>query len=235
MSVESSLALGFCIDERLRLIEVIGEGSSGVVYLAEDLSNTSKRFAVKRLDRAAMDTQDLEDFRREVFVLKRLSGHPNIVSFHKLIETSEFYYLVMEHCETDLFDAIFLRCGFPPALIKRFFGNIADGLAFCHQNGIFHRDIKVCLYKEMLIFNSLKMFSSTRMAVSPKLQILDWPRLTNIRMNSGLEVFDILRLNVLDLFLRRTQVNCLSIREVRVNVTILPPPISGRSESFYST
>jgi serine/threonine protein kinase len=141
MSID--LNLGLLIDETLQLIEVIGEGSSGVVYLAEDLTKSSKNFAVKRLDKSAMGSQDLEDFKREVFVLKRLTGHPNIVAFHKLIETPDFYYLVMEHCETDLFDAIFLRCGFPSALVKRFFGNIADGLSFCHQNGIFHRDIKV--------------------------------------------------------------------------------------------
>ena len=131
------------IKGNLRLIEIIGEGGSGVVFLAEDVKLTCHKYAVKRLEKDKMEKIDLEDYKREVIIMKKLLGHPNIVEYVNNFETSEYFFLVLEFCATDLFDAIFLRCGFPPALVKNFFSDICDGLLHCHQNGIYHRDIKV--------------------------------------------------------------------------------------------
>ena len=140
---EKDFGLGDIIVGNLRLTEIIGEGATGQVFLAEDVNMIAKKYAVKRLEKEQMEPIDFEDYKREIIFMKRLSGHPNIVQYINNFETVNFFYLVLEYCETDLFDAIFLRCGFPVALVKRFFSDIANGLAFAHQNGIYHRDIKV--------------------------------------------------------------------------------------------
>ena len=135
--------IGDIIEGNLKLVQVIGEGAVGIVFLAENVDLTFKKYAVKRLEKSKMDMLDQADYKMEVSVMMKLSGHPNIVKYISHFETESHYYLVMEHCETDLFDSIFLRCGFPIALVKRFFSDISRGLDYAHKNGIYHRDIKV--------------------------------------------------------------------------------------------
>jgi serine/threonine protein kinase len=131
------------IEGNLKLIEKIKEGTSSIIFTAENVDQANVKYAVKRLDKFKMNQTAKADYNREIAIMKKLSGHPNIVQYINNFETVNFFYLVLEYCETDLFDAIFLRCGFPPALVKRFFSDIATGLAYAHKNGIYHRDIKV--------------------------------------------------------------------------------------------
>ena len=140
---QKDYGIGDIIQGNLKLKEVIGEGATGLVFLAEHVNLVGKKNAVKRLDKEHMEQIDFEDYKREIIFMKKLSGHPNIVQYINNFETPNYFYLVLEYCETDLFDAIFLRCGFPPALVKRFFSDIASGLDYAHKNGIYHRDIKV--------------------------------------------------------------------------------------------
>jgi len=126
----------------LKLTEVIGEGAQATVFLAEDLEQDSTKYAIKRFQKDGMDEYDTADYKREVHILKELSGHPNIVKYVDECETTKYYYLVLEHCETDLFDLIFLEGGFPSSVVHGLFSDIASAVEFTHQNGIYHRDIK---------------------------------------------------------------------------------------------
>ena len=137
------IKLGMNDSTGFKLTEVIGEGATATVFLAEDLHQVSTKYAIKRFQKDGMDAYDIADYKREVYVLKKLSGHPNIVKYIEEFETTEHYFLVLEHCETDLFDSIFIRGGFPSSLVQGLFSDIASALEFIHQNGIFHRDIKV--------------------------------------------------------------------------------------------
>lgn len=137
--------LGDVIHEKYRLIELLGEGGVGSAFLAEDVDQTYLKCAIKRLDKCQMESSDVDDYKREVAVLKTLSGHPNVVQYLNNFETPRHYYLVMEYCETNLFDTIFIRCGLPISLVKRFFSDVAKGLHHSHSKGIYHRDIKVII------------------------------------------------------------------------------------------
>src|SRR6187399_918774 len=67
-----------------RIIEEIGRGGQGIVFLAEDLRN-GKRVALKVLrDRGAISSESLERLRREVEAVARLH-HPCICGVHEAV------------------------------------------------------------------------------------------------------------------------------------------------------
>ena len=130
-------AIGTYIDSDIQLLEVIGQGATSVVYLG--LDSKEREFAIKRVGKKGLNEAEYEAIQSEIEVLKHLSGHENIIRLFKVIETAMYWYMVLEFCETDLFDAIFVECGLPPVLIKRFFADICDGLQYCHDRDIYHR------------------------------------------------------------------------------------------------
>src|SRR5947207_15676268 len=81
--------------EHYRVVEKLGEGGMGEVWLAED-TKLGRSVALKRLPAAlAANAQWLERFRREARTLASLS-HPGIVTIHAVEESAAGPYLTME-------------------------------------------------------------------------------------------------------------------------------------------
>ena len=121
----------------------LGKGSFGVVH--ECTSRTTNfSYACKMIEKRQLrDELDAEDVRREVRLLMRLAGHPNIVELHDVYEDDERVYLVMELCKGgDLFDEIKKNGPFSERDACSVFRQLASCVAFCHANGIMHRDLK---------------------------------------------------------------------------------------------
>lgn len=131
------------IDERYRVVSVLGAGASGTVYLAED--QLLKRFmSVKVLaGDSAAKAEKAERFHREARILSQLS-HPNIVSVHRygfLSDGSPF--LVLDFVEGHSLrhfierDKIFnlQKAG---SVVRQ----ICIGLKEASEKGIVHRDLK---------------------------------------------------------------------------------------------
>ncbi|MFQ5526713.1 MAG: protein kinase [Thermoanaerobaculia bacterium] len=124
-----------------KILEKLGEGGMGAVYLAED-SRLDRRVALKVLpEEMASDSDRLARFEREAKAVAALN-HPNIVTLHTIEEADEIRFLAMEHVEGhDLKDEI-SRGG---VALDRFFEiavPLADALAAAHEKGIAHRDLK---------------------------------------------------------------------------------------------
>lgn len=100
--------IGHTIDGgRLHLLEVLGAGAYGVVYLAVDLHARHPVYlAVKCLIRAVNQRHRLFQ-RREIALHQLASRHPNVITIHKVIEEGDYIYVVLDFCEEgDLFGMI---------------------------------------------------------------------------------------------------------------------------------
>ena len=132
----------------LRLVEQLGKGAYGVVYLAEDLAPRlygPTYYAVKCMLRYPEGSDLARQQYREISYHRAVSGHPNIVGLHAVIEDDLYTFLVLDYCGGgDLFGAIMDRDTYAhnTTAIKRTFLQIVDALAACHEKGVFHRDLK---------------------------------------------------------------------------------------------
>ncbi|MGH8527993.1 MAG: serine/threonine protein kinase, partial [Gammaproteobacteria bacterium] len=126
-----------------RIIEKIGEGGMGVVYVAED-TVLGRRVAIKTL--TIKPGQNEQHFRtrflREARAVSALS-HPHIATIHDYGETKEGQpYIVMELVKGqtlgDLLTGNSLTIGRALEIIQQ----VAAALGEAHRNGVVHRDIK---------------------------------------------------------------------------------------------
>jgi eukaryotic-like serine/threonine-protein kinase len=133
---------GDLIADRYELEELVGTGGMSSVFRARDLQ-LGRRVAIKILhERLAGDPEYLERFRREARAVAKLS-HPNIVTVIDRGEADERQYIVFEHVEGENLKELVQRTGRLP--VRRAIElalAVADGLAFAHDQGLVHRDVK---------------------------------------------------------------------------------------------
>jgi serine/threonine protein kinase len=137
------LGIGSIVDGRYRVIELIGEGGMGKVYLAEH-TEIGKRVALKVLHPSYSRMPDLvERFRREARAASKI-GHPNIVDVTDSGATADgSVYFVMEYLEGLELGSVIERAGaLDVARALRISGQICRALSAAHREGIIHRDLK---------------------------------------------------------------------------------------------
>ncbi|KAJ9562261.1 hypothetical protein OSB04_007421 [Centaurea solstitialis] len=127
--------------------EEVGRGHFGYTCKAKFKKGElkGKEVAVKVIPKSKMTTAiAIEDVRREVKILKALSGHNNLVHFYDAYEDHEKVYVVMELCEGgELLDRILSRGGkYTEDDAKAVLIQILNVVAFCHLQGVVHRDLK---------------------------------------------------------------------------------------------
>ncbi|XP_059282246.1 CDPK-related protein kinase-like isoform X2 [Lycium ferocissimum] len=128
--------------------EEIGRGHFGYTckaYFKKGAQLKGQELAVKVIPKAKMTTAiAIEDVRREVKILRALTGHDNLVKFYDAYEDHENVYIVMELCEGgELLDRILSRGGkYTENDAKAVLIQILKVVAFCHLQGVVHRDLK---------------------------------------------------------------------------------------------
>jgi serine/threonine protein kinase/tetratricopeptide (TPR) repeat protein len=121
-----------------RIIEKLGEGGMGVVYLAED-KHLGRRVAIKFL--SSTDHHYRARFIREARAVSTLN-HPNIAIVHDYGETDEGRpFIVMEFVKGRRLSDL-LESGITLKHAVEIAASIAEALAEAHEQGIVHRDIK---------------------------------------------------------------------------------------------
>jgi serine/threonine protein kinase len=128
---------------RFRVIDVLGRGAMGVVYRAED-SALSRTVAIKTISLAgAPHERDLHEarFLQEARAAGGI-GHPSIITIYDVGREGDTAFIAMELLEgNELRDLI--RWGTLTATqAVDIATTVAEGLAFAHQRGVVHRDIK---------------------------------------------------------------------------------------------
>jgi serine/threonine protein kinase len=125
-----------------KVLDALGAGSSGVVYLCED-ARLRRRVAVKVLQAVrARDRTALERFNREARAAAGLD-HRNIVRAFDVGREDRFHYLVMEYVDGQSLRKL-IKAGGPlsPAQAADYLRQAALGLGHAHAAGLIHRDIK---------------------------------------------------------------------------------------------
>jgi tetratricopeptide (TPR) repeat protein/predicted Ser/Thr protein kinase len=124
---------------RYDMLERLGEGAMGVVFLGYD-TRLKRRVAIKFL--SATDPRYRARFQREARLLSALS-HPNIAVVHDTGETEEGTpFIVMELVTGETLSRLLEKEGLTIAHSVDITIAIAEALAEAHRNGIIHRDIK---------------------------------------------------------------------------------------------
>ncbi len=125
-----------------RLLEILGEGGFGVVYLAEQTHPIRRRVALK-LIKPGMDTkQVIARFEAERRALA-LMDHPGIAQVHEAGETESGHpYFVMEYVEGVPLTAYCDREKLRISARLQLFLQVCDAIQHAHQRGVIHRDIK---------------------------------------------------------------------------------------------
>jgi len=121
-----------------RILEKLGEGGMGVVYLAED-QHLARRVAIKFL--TSTDHHYRARFIREARAVSGLT-HPNIAIVHDYGETTSGQpFLVMEFVKGKSLSQL-LDEGLTLRRSVEIVSSIAEALSEAHHHGIVHRDIK---------------------------------------------------------------------------------------------
>ncbi|KAJ3083115.1 hypothetical protein HDU99_000583, partial [Rhizoclosmatium hyalinum] len=168
-SADAHTLLGELIDiatpglpPQLVLSRFIQSGSYAHVFEAQPypvvVDHDSPAFAVKCVEKKGLTPSELRQQRIEVDILSKLSKIPSsssIIRVYSVAETDSHIFLVMDKFDKDLLDVINagVVCAAGPfydmddALdmsdtVKLVFNQILDAVESCHENGIFHQDIK---------------------------------------------------------------------------------------------
>ncbi|RDX65101.1 CDPK-related kinase 7, partial [Mucuna pruriens] len=125
----------------------VGRGHFGYTCSAKGKKGTFKGHdvAVKVIPKSKMTTAiAIEDVRREVKILRALTGHKNLVQFYEAYEDNDNVYVVMELCKGgELLDKILSRGGkYSEEDARVVMIQILSVVAFCHLQGVVHRDLK---------------------------------------------------------------------------------------------
>ena len=134
-----SLASGWLA--HYRLLDKLGAGGMGEVYLAQD-TKLDRKIALKVLPpAAASDPTRLERFQREARAVAALN-HPHIVTLYSVEEADGVHFLTMERVEGRSLDRLIPEGGLPLRRLLEIAVALCDALAAAHDKGIVHRDLK---------------------------------------------------------------------------------------------
>ncbi|KAF8566488.1 hypothetical protein P879_07055 [Paragonimus westermani] len=141
--LDTSLAKSFY--SKYEVKDVLGSGASSTVRRCVE-KKSKKEFAVKILDlNSGVDAPDVirSECMREVSILRRVYGHPNVIELHDVFEGDAYIFLVFEVCQGgELFDYLTHNVTLSEKRTRSLMRQLFDAIAFIHSKNIVHRDLK---------------------------------------------------------------------------------------------
>jgi len=134
--------IGEVVDGRYRVLQLIGRGGMGEVYLAEHL-NLKRRDALKVLRREfASDAEIAARFRREARAVGRLE-HRHIVQVHDFGQLADGrLYLALELADGPRLDTLLAGGPLAPERALHLVTQLVEAVDHAHEQGVVHRDLK---------------------------------------------------------------------------------------------
>lgn len=123
------------------LLEEIGRGGMGVVYLARQV-NLNRELAVKMILRGALASRrDRERFLAEAQAAARLD-HEGIVPVHQVGEDRGRMYFSMKYIKGPTLSDLLKKGPLPPLQAAKLLAQVSRAIDFAHRQGVLHRDLK---------------------------------------------------------------------------------------------
>jgi serine/threonine protein kinase len=136
------------IVEDLTLIEKVGKGSFGEVYLTKR-KNYNQTFATKKVPKNLVLQDKIKRyFNNEIYILKNVD-HQNIIKLYEIKQTINNFYLVFDFCNgggvSNCLNSYQKMYGkpFTEEIVQHVMKKIIAGLYYLHKNKILHRDLKL--------------------------------------------------------------------------------------------
>ena len=141
-----TLTTGQVLQSRYRIVSMLGQGGMGAVFRAWDTRLSISVALKEMMPQPGLDHQMLaglrQQFQREAQILARLS-HPHLVRVGDFFDEGGNAYLVMDFVEGESLAGRIARQGaVPEAQVLTWATQLLDALAYCHSQGVIHRDIK---------------------------------------------------------------------------------------------
>lgn len=132
------------LNDRYQVLDIIGSGSYGMVYLCDDL-NMRERKVIKHLRPSKRNNNDeIKLFHHEISIMAELQ-HPQMPTFYEAFSEGGHYYYVMGYIDgVNLEDEIFLnRKTFNEQESLLFIAKIIELVHYLHSKGIYHLDLRI--------------------------------------------------------------------------------------------
>ena len=145
--MQPALTVGALLQNRYRIVRLLGQGGFGRTYLTKDQGRFEEACVIKEFmptagsDRFSSKAAQL--FQREAEILYQIS-HPQIPQFRATFEQDQRLFLVQDHIEGLTYREILQQRpgqAFSETEIRAFLGQLLPVLAHIHGKGIIHRDI----------------------------------------------------------------------------------------------
>jgi len=138
------LPKGHLIDDRYEIIRKLGQGGFGAVYLANDLKMEMHKVLKVIPEVISNDKKAMILLRKEASIMAKLN-HKNIVRVYDFHDNGDINYIDMEYVEGQSLADLLLKTPenkLPEEEVKKYAIQIAEGLAYAHNQRVIHKDIK---------------------------------------------------------------------------------------------
>lgn len=129
---------GTVLEDRYEVIRLLARGGAAEVFLATDRT-LQRPVALKVVHLARAD--DHERLEREARLIARFE-HPNLVRIFGAHHTDEEAYVVLEYVQGPTLAHVVAGGALGKATTAHIGAQVADALAFVHEQGVVHRDVK---------------------------------------------------------------------------------------------